>query len=113
MTIRALPYFRRGNSGQLAYPEDTANWEKAWNILSNMATLRTLRVVILDKSIDGIWEAQWLSLEDTLLEPVKAVLTPGMFEVMLPYATCRVDRDMGQSKCVLKKPHGHQETVED
>jgi hypothetical protein len=113
MTIRALPYFRRGNSKHLAYPEDTSNWEKTWSILSNMASLRDLRVVLLDKSADGIWEAQWLALEGTLLAPVKSVVKPRVFEIIMPYATCQVDWDMGESRCVLRKPKGEEEAGKD
>ncbi|KAF2643705.1 hypothetical protein P280DRAFT_215033 [Massarina eburnea CBS 473.64] len=102
--IRALPYFRRGTSNRLAYPEDTANWEKAWAILASMRGLKDLRVVIVDSSRDGIWEAQWLSLEGKLLEVIKRIKGGRFTEVMLPYASCRLDWDMGESGVVLRKP---------
>ncbi|KAF2686814.1 hypothetical protein K458DRAFT_297585 [Lentithecium fluviatile CBS 122367] len=113
MTIRALPYFRRANSKHLAYPEDTANWEKTWNILTSMAGLRELRVVLIDKSPDGIWEQQWLSLEERLLGPVKRVCRPRDFVVVLPYRSCRVDWEMGGSGCVLRRPDGDGEEEEE
>jgi hypothetical protein len=113
MTIRALPYFRRRHSGHLAYQEDTVNWEKTWNILANMASLRELRVVLLDKSVDGIWETRWLFLEGTLLEPAKSVNRPRKFEIVMPYTSCRLDWDMGESRCVLKKPESREGAIED
>jgi hypothetical protein len=104
MPIRALPYFRRSN--RLAYPDDTANWEKTWDILAGMAGLRELRVVLLDKSVDGIWEAQWLGVQERLLEKIKCVTRPRRFVVVLPYRSCCVDWDMGESGCVLRRPEG-------
>ncbi|KAF1962092.1 hypothetical protein CC80DRAFT_588706 [Byssothecium circinans] len=101
--IRALPYFRRGMSNRLAYPEDTANWEKAWGILASMRGLQDLRVVIVDSSRDSIWEAQWLGLEEKLLESVRRVGGVRRVEVVLPYASCSVDWDLGGA-VVLRKP---------
>lgn len=109
-TVRALPYFRRtSNAKHYAYPEDTANWEKAWEILAGMEGLKDLRVVLLDPSRDGIWEGHWLELEHLLLEPVKKVVRPRCFEIMLPYATCGLDWDMGESRCVLRRPEGEED----
>lgn len=50
------------------------------------------------------WERSWLELEDTLLEPVKLVLRPRMFVLTLPYESCRVERDMGECRVVLRRP---------
>jgi hypothetical protein len=113
MPIRALPYFRRvmdlrKGFQRLAYPEDTANWIRTWEILADMGKggLRDLRVVVLDKSPDGIWEQQWLGLEEKLLERVKEVHGVRKFVVVLPYNSCGVDWDMGESGCVLVRPEG-------
>lgn len=100
-----MPYFRRReNKKRPAYVEETANWEKGWAILSSMQSLRDLRVVIVDGTPDQIWEGLWLALEDCLLEPVKAIVRPRYFELVLPYANCVVDRDMGESRVRLTKP---------
>ena len=90
-------------SNRLAYPEDTANWEKAWDILGSMRGLQDLYVVIVDSSRDGIWEAQWLSLEEKLLEAVKRIRGIKRAEVMLPYPSCSLDWDM-EGKVMLRKP---------
>lgn len=111
-TIRALPYFRRGPSKHPAYPEDTANWEKAWAILASLQGLHDLRVMLVDQSRDGIWEGHWLELEDVLLEPVKQVTRPRWFEIRLPYATCGLDWDMGDSPARLTKPEAEEEEEE-
>lgn len=71
-----------------------------------MVGLRDLRVVLLDKSIDGIWAAQWLTLEEVLLRPLRELTRPRVFEVVLPYKECGVEWDMGPSRCVLKRPAG-------
>ncbi|KAJ4305586.1 hypothetical protein N0V90_001117 [Kalmusia sp. IMI 367209] len=104
-TIRGMPYFRRRPSSKNpAYPEDTANWEKGWDILARMKGLRDLRVTIVDPSPDQLWEGHWLGVEGTLLEAVKRVRGVRRFEVVLPYASCRVDWDMGDSGVRLVKP---------
>ncbi|KAF2865441.1 hypothetical protein BDV95DRAFT_507112 [Massariosphaeria phaeospora] len=103
-TLRALPYLRRQPSDRLAYPEDTANWARAWAILAGMQNLRTLYVVLIDPR--DTWQSAWLSLEETLLEPVKSVTRPAWFELVLPYANCRVGWDMGDSRVRLSKPEG-------
>lgn len=112
-TIRALPYFRRGGSRCVAYPEDTANWKKAWDIFASMQSLRDLRVVLIDPSRDSIWEGHWLEIEDVLLEPVKKVTGPRRFELMLPYATCGLDWDMGESNVILRKPEAEEDGEDD
>ncbi|KAF2822049.1 hypothetical protein CC86DRAFT_448466 [Ophiobolus disseminans] len=102
--IRALPYLRRGPTQRLAYREDTANWERGWGILAGMEGLRDLYVVLVDPSPQGMWERNWVKLEERLLEPVKGVVRPRWFEVVLPFASCRLDWDMGESAVVLRKP---------
>lgn len=71
-----------------------------------MRGLRDLKVSIIDPSADGIWEAHWLGLESLLLESVKKVTTVGLrrFDVVMPYASCRVDWDMGESNVRLIRP---------
>ncbi|KAF1849454.1 uncharacterized protein K460DRAFT_365334 [Cucurbitaria berberidis CBS 394.84] len=102
--IRALPYLRRG--GRLAYREDTANWERGWAIIAGMQGLRDLYVVLVDSSPQDLWERNWLELEEQLLTPVKKVTKPTWFELMLPYATCRTEWDMEESRVRLRKPDG-------
>jgi hypothetical protein len=80
------------------------NWEKCWTILACMKGLRDLYVVLIDPSPQGIWEANWSELEDELLEPVKKVVSPRWFELVLPFASCRTDWHMGESMVVLKRP---------
>ncbi|KAJ4370131.1 hypothetical protein N0V86_008867 [Didymella sp. IMI 355093] len=103
-TIRALPYLRRIGSNKLAYCEDTENWEKGWDILAKMKGLKSLKVVLVDTSAQGIWEDSWLELEAAIMEPVKKVKLEGRFEVTLPYASCDVERDMGASAVRLFRP---------
>ncbi|KAF2727209.1 hypothetical protein EJ04DRAFT_479405 [Polyplosphaeria fusca] len=102
--IRALPFLRRGPSRKYAYPEDTVNWQRGWQILARMKGLRDLRVVLVDPTPGRTWEARWLDLEEQLLEPVKEVVGPRWFEVVLPYASCETDWDMGESRVVLRVP---------
>lgn len=108
--IRALPYLRRGSSTKFAYREDTENWEKGWVILASMTGLKSLIVVLVDPSSQGIWENNWLELESVILEPLKKVRAPN-FEVVLPYQSCDADRDMGYCQVRLRKP-GDVEEVE-
>ncbi|KAI8943008.1 hypothetical protein NX059_001046 [Plenodomus lindquistii] len=102
--IRALPYLRRGTKARLAYREDTANWERGWEIIANMQGLRDLYVVLSDPSPQGMWERNWLELEGQLLEPVKRVVRPRVVEVVLPYGSCGVNWDLGESRVVLRRP---------
>ncbi|KAH3951442.1 hypothetical protein HBI56_083570 [Parastagonospora nodorum] len=102
--IRAMPYLCRGPSRCVAYREDTLNWERGWSIIASMKGLRDLYVVITDPSPQGIWERNWVELEEQLLRPVTDVTRPSKFELMLPFASCSTDWDMGHSKVVLKKP---------
>jgi hypothetical protein len=102
--IRALPYLRRGPAHRLAYHEDTMNWEKGWAILASMQGLRDLHVVITDPSPQHMWESNWLELETLLLEPVRKVVLPRRFELVLPYAGCDVKRNMGESRVRLRRP---------
>ncbi|KAH9866070.1 hypothetical protein J1614_008634, partial [Plenodomus biglobosus] len=102
--IRALPHLRRGPASRLAYREDTANWERGWNIIAALQGLRCLRVVLADPSPGQVWERGWLALEDVLLEPVKRVCAPECAVVVLPYRRCRVDWDLGASRVVLRRP---------
>lgn len=104
-TIRGMPYFRRNpHSKRPVYPEDTANWEKSWDILSRMKALRDLKVSIVDPSAEGIWEGHWLGVEEVLMDAVKRVKTPRRFEVVLPYAGCKTDWDMGGCNVRLTRP---------
>jgi hypothetical protein len=102
--IRAMPYLCRGPSRRIAYREDTLNWERGWSIIASMKGLRDLYVVITDPSPQGIWERNWVELEEQLLRPVTDVTRPSKFELMLPFVSCSTDWDMGDSKVVLKKP---------
>lgn len=104
--IRALPYLRRGPSDRVAYREDTAMWERGWAILAGMHGLRDLHVVIVDPSPQDLWERNWLELEERLLAPVSCVTGPRWFELVLPYASCGVEWDMGESRVVLRRPDG-------
>jgi hypothetical protein len=54
-----------------------------------------------------------LELEERLLEPIKGVVRPVRAEVVLPYGTCRMDWDMGESRVVLRRPEGGVEEDED
>ena len=69
-----------------------------------MKGLRDLYVVITDPSPQGIWERNWVELEEQLLRPVTDVTRPSEFELMLPFASCSTDWDMGDSKVILMKP---------
>ena len=100
--IRALPYLRRGPSNRLAYREDTANWEKGWGIIAGMQGLRHLQVMLIDPSPQQLWEANWVELEDILLDSVRAVKRPRDAVVILPYPSCRTDWDMGDSTVRLR-----------
>lgn len=102
--IRALPYLRHGSSAKYAYREDTENWEKGWAILAGMRGLKSLAVTLVDPSNQGIWEEKWLDLEAQLLEPVKLVMGLREFEVVLPYASCDVERYMGACGVRLRRP---------
>lgn len=77
--------------------------------MAGMQGLRDLYVVLADPSRDSMWERNWKELEGFLLEPVKAVTRPRTFELVLPYATCSLDHDMGDSPVKLSKPEGEEE----
>lgn len=74
--------------------------------MASMQGLRDLYVVLKDPSPHRIWETNWLALEEQLLEPVKKVVIPVCAELVLPYATCEVERYMGPSKVRLSRPPG-------
>jgi hypothetical protein len=69
-----------------------------------MTGLRDLYVVLSDPSPQEMWESSWVQWEEQLLRPVKEVTRPGWFELVLPFASCKTDWDMGQSSVVLRKP---------
>jgi hypothetical protein len=104
--IRGFPYLRRGPTHRLAYREDTVNWKRGWGIIAGMEGLRNLYVAVVDPSPHDMWEGSWLESEELLLQPVKEVVRPRWFELMLPFASCGIEWDMGESRCVLRKPEG-------
>ena len=61
-------------------------------------------MVLIDSA--RLWEEKWLSLEEELLQPVKLVIQPQWFELLLPYSTSNVELDTGASSCRLSKPAG-------
>ena len=72
--------------------------------------------MIVDPSPHHMWERNWLELEDRLLESVREVGTGGSLreaEVVLPYASCGVDWDMGESCVRLTRPVGGSVEEED
>ncbi|KAL5119798.1 hypothetical protein ACEQ8H_002158 [Pleosporales sp. CAS-2024a] len=69
-----------------------------------MTSLSELYIAIVDPSPQGIWEQNWLELEDQLLHPVKNVTRPSHFVLILPFASCRTELDMGESRVVLRTP---------
>ena len=110
--IRALPYLRRISSSKIAYREDTEKWEKGWAILASMKELKSLNVTLVDPSAQSIWENSWLELEAQIMEPIKRVLGVREFEVVLPYASCNAERDMGSCGVRLRRP-GDERAAED
>ncbi|KAF2197640.1 hypothetical protein GQ43DRAFT_466258 [Delitschia confertaspora ATCC 74209] len=82
--IRGLPFYRRVNEhNTLAYPEDTAQWLKAWEILKRMEGLRNLHVVLSDPR--GLWKEKWVDVQGEMLEETRDVCLRGRFELVLPY----------------------------
>jgi hypothetical protein len=77
-----------------------------------MQGLRNLYVVLVDPSRDNMWERNWKELEAFLLEPVKEVTRPWKFELMLPYSSCGLTHNMGDSPVRLLKPEGDEEEEE-
>lgn len=69
-----------------------------------MKGLRDLCVVLVDPSSHDMWESNWLELEEQLLAPVKEVIRPQRFELILPYSTCGTEWDMCESSVRLRKP---------
>jgi hypothetical protein len=79
-----------------------------------MKGLRHLYVVLSDPNPGWhSWEAQWLQLEEQLLEPVKGVTQTRWFELVLPYERCGVQWDMGDSRVVLRRPERERGNVEE
>jgi hypothetical protein len=68
-----------------------------------MDGLESLSVVLVDPSTQGMWENNWLQLEGAILEPVKKVKASS-FEVVLPYQSCNIERDMGTCGVRLRRP---------
>jgi len=58
-----------------------------------------------------MWETNWLELEEQLLGPVKEVVRPVCAELVLPYATCGVEWNMGSSTVRLRRPDAIEELV--
>ena len=67
-----------------------------------MQGLRHLQVMLIDPSPQQLWEANWVELEDILLDSVRAVKRPRDAVVILPYPSCRTDWDMGDSTVRLR-----------
>ncbi len=99
---------RRGTGTRYAYHEDTLNWEKGWAILASMKGLEKLTVELTDPSAHGLWESNWLELEETILQPLKNVRVKD-FEVVLPYQRCSVDKDMGNCAVRFRRPNENEE----
>jgi hypothetical protein len=89
------------------------NWERGWAILASMQGLRNLHVVITDPSPQHMWESNWLQLETLLLEPVRKVILPRQFELVLPYVGCDVKKNMGESRVRLRGPEEDPRLEED
>ncbi|KAF2501941.1 hypothetical protein BU16DRAFT_424012, partial [Lophium mytilinum] len=79
--IRGLPYYVRPSGEHLTFREDTEYWQQSWRALAQMRGLRDLRI----RLVDTVWQNQWLQLESRLMEGVREVKTPRVFEVVLPY----------------------------
>ncbi|KAF2000862.1 hypothetical protein P154DRAFT_522141 [Amniculicola lignicola CBS 123094] len=107
--IRALPYLRRGTSKKYAYPEDTANWARAWDTMASMKGLRDLYVVLSDPSPANTWEAAWGENQGKLMADVKKVVQTRWFMLMVPYESCDTHLDMGECKVILRRPDGESE----
>lgn len=67
-----------------------------------MQGLRHLQVMLIDPSPQQLWEANWVELEDILLDSVREVKRPHDAVVILPYPSCRTDWDMGDSTVRLR-----------
>ncbi|KAH8640463.1 hypothetical protein IG631_03404 [Alternaria alternata] len=67
-----------------------------------MQGLRHLQVMLIDPSPQQLWEANWVELEDILLDSVRVVKRPRDAVVILPYPSCRTDWDMGDSTVRLR-----------
>jgi hypothetical protein len=85
------------------------NWERGWGIIAGLQGLKNLYVAVVDPRIHNMWQGSWLEFEELLLKPVKEVVRPRTFELMLPFASCGVGWDMGESRCVLRKPQNRVE----
>ena len=58
------------------------SWVTIWHVFASMQGLRKLRVEL---EISPLWQAQWAECESTVFEPVKAVTTPCLFDLVLPF----------------------------
>jgi hypothetical protein len=68
-----------------------------------MVGLRELFVVVVDPSPNRVWERHWGELEEELLTPVKEVIGPRRFEIVLPYGSGEVGWDMGECRVVFRR----------
>ena len=79
-----------------------------------MKGLRDLYVVFYDQSAQGIWERNWLELEDTLVEDIGKVRQCRWFEVVMPYSTSVTEREVEGCNVRFRNPDvEHAEDEED
>jgi hypothetical protein len=83
-----------------------AAWKKSWAAVPAMTGLRKLHVTLWFRSRDLIdcYEEIWKPHEQVLLEPIKSLIVPTDFVLVLPDRRCSTDIDMGDSRCVLRLP---------
>ncbi|KAI9845111.1 MAG: hypothetical protein M1838_001900 [Thelocarpon superellum] len=75
-------------------------WTIIWQVLASMKGLRELQVEL---QIACVWRMHWLTQERKLLEPVKAVTTPDVFELTLPFTIEARDITLRELPCIIQQ----------
>lgn len=83
-------------------------WFNTWEVLRQMSSLRNLLVRLFypgyQRSDPKPIVDSWKSKEVRLFEPVRSVLAPTSFVIILPDKSCSTSLDVGASKCVFRFP---------
>ncbi|KAF2810820.1 uncharacterized protein BDZ99DRAFT_289768 [Mytilinidion resinicola] len=96
--VKTLPGYANLDYGSSTYIRGSAeDWYFVWRVISSMRGLRHLHVELV---IENWIERAWLTHEDELLQPVRKVVIPPRFDLVMPSRGCR-QYDMRPSSCRL------------
>lgn len=81
-------------------------WKHSWSALCALTGLRKLRIILYFRwrDVRDCYEEFWKQHELELLHPVKSIMAPTNFVIVLPDRRCSTTVDVGDTKCILQAP---------